>query len=140
MRAGIVYGPDQYSTSAFQQTITLPPDLRSAICRFYYFPITGDVDGDHQAFMVIQDGTIYPGWQYLSNEQWWKLSEFGLLHWAGKTITLRFQVFNDGDGRTTAMYVDDVQVIVERWGGTAPEVIHLSRDASGLGPGLILKR
>jgi len=135
MRAGIVYGPDlgQDSYSSFQQTITLPSDIRRAVWSCYYYPITSDSLADHQYWLVMWgDGNYMWADKLLQNlQQWTRWPDYSLLPWAGQTITLRMGVYNDGDGRLTAMYVDNVTVIIERFGSSQVEVIHFTPGSEG---------
>jgi hypothetical protein len=127
MRAGIVYGQDAYSYSSFQQTITLPSNLKRAVLSFWWYPITGDAAGDSQYVLIMRSPDDYfYAMRVLQNDQRWLLYEYSVLSWAGQTITIRFSVLNDGDGRLTSMYVDEVKVIVERWGSSAMEEIPLA--------------
>ena len=118
MRAGIVYGPDlgSVSYSSFQQTVTLPTGIQRATLSFKYYPITGDTLGDQQYVYIRRAiGGEVKVFGYMRNDQVWLeyLWSLDLSYFAGQTITILFGVQNDGDGRLTAMYVDDVHVYVE---------------------------
>lgn len=119
MRAGIVYGPDPgYKTwSSFEQTITLPnaDDVNKVYLTFKYYPISGDSNNDLQYVMVMrsEDDFAYVHRGRFNYQRWETFWDWSLMPWAGETVTLRFGVYNDGDGRLTAMYVDEVHVYVE---------------------------
>jgi hypothetical protein len=123
MRAGIAWGSDIYSFSSFQQTLTLPQldsDDRMYLS-FWYYRMTGDNTGDRQYVLIMRspDDFVYVMYNELGNEQQWlRWYDWSLKPWAGQTVTIRFGVLNDGDGKLTAMYIDDVKVNVERRGGS----------------------
>jgi len=54
-----------------------------------------------------------------SDARSWQHHEFALSEYAGKTVTLRFSVYNDGLGGRAAMYLDDV-TLEACWGAVPP--------------------
>jgi bacillopeptidase F (M6 metalloprotease family) len=53
----------------------------------------------------------------LSNAQQWQRYSFDLTPYAGRTLTLRFGVINDGQGGQSALYVDNASLITLGPGG-----------------------
>ncbi|PKO23699.1 MAG: hypothetical protein CVU38_02680 [Chloroflexi bacterium HGW-Chloroflexi-1] len=69
----------------------------------------GVLAGDRQYLLLLDDrGAILTSLLWTrSNARTWAERSFDLTPYAGRTIQVRFGVYNDGDGRSTAMYVDD---------------------------------
>ncbi|MBC7236403.1 MAG: hypothetical protein H5T69_11225, partial [Chloroflexi bacterium] len=72
------------------------------------------VEGDIQYVLILDEdgdtiGTLV--WQR-SNARIWQPYSFDLAPYAGRAIRIRLGVFNDGLGRCTAGYVDDVTLQV----------------------------
>lgn len=136
LRAGIDNGENHFSYSSASQTLTIPADAGNATLRFYIYPVSGETlvaaqrrafpqgrlsadqptaTGDAQYLLLIdEEGHIlWPAlfWE-LSNAQHWQPHCYDLTSYAGQTLTLHFGVRNDGTGGRTAMYVDNVSLIV----------------------------
>jgi bacillopeptidase F (M6 metalloprotease family) len=118
MRLGITSKSDAYSWSSIRQQVTIPWNAASATLSFWYYPICQDtVEYDWQE-AIIYDATVthklaYAMPQVCSNSQTWTHRTFDLTPYKGQTITLYFNVKNDGVGNLkTAMYLDDVSVQV----------------------------
>ncbi|PWH15691.1 MAG: hypothetical protein DDG58_10680 [Ardenticatenia bacterium] len=117
VRLGIVSGPDLYSYSSVYQTITIPAGVQRVVLRYWTYPISQDVyPNDLQLVLVLEGARIVAiADQSLSNARQWLPGSFDLTRFAGRTITLYFGVYNGGGtGSTTAMYLDDVELVVER--------------------------
>jgi len=117
-RLGIVEGRDVYSYSSIWQPVTIPADARRATLTYWVYPISHDVYPHdvqmvlllNQRFRIIR----YVEWT-LSDAQQWVEGSYDMTPYAGQTVLVYFGVLNGGrDGRTSAMYVDDVSVTVER--------------------------
>ena len=118
MRLGITSQSDADSYSSIRQQVTIPGNAASATLSFWYYPICQDsVDFDWQE-VIIYDATVSHKLAYAlspicSNSQTWTHHTFDMMPYKGQTITLYFNVKNDGQGNLkTAMYVDDVSVYV----------------------------
>jgi serine protease len=117
-RLGIVSGQDFYSYSSVHQTVTLPAGLRRAVLRYWSYPISQDVyPNDLQLVLILDENFRIAAIadQSLSNARRWLLGSVDLTRFAGRTITIYFGVYNGGgSGSTTAMYLDDVELLIER--------------------------
>ena len=118
MRLGITSKPDAYSWSSIRQQVTIPGNATSATLSFWYYPICQDsVEYDWQE-VIIYDAAVTTKLAYAmpkvcSNSQTWTHHTFDLMPYKGQTITLYFNVKNDGVANLkTAMYLDDVSVEV----------------------------
>ncbi|NOZ05402.1 MAG: hypothetical protein GXP41_03490 [Chloroflexi bacterium] len=117
MRLGVVGGSDYQSYSSFWQTVEVPSDTITATLSFWAYRLTEDTDGgDSQVALVLDDkyrirqrplhAAVTDGdWVYFEKD---------LSAYRGWTLRLYFNVFNDGDGKTSAMYVDGVQLLACR--------------------------
>lgn len=117
LRLGLEWGdPNVYSNSAAKQTITLPATASSATLRFWYYPISGDAYDGQYCWILNSYGHVigeplrlrWPA----SNGQGWVLRTFDLTPYLGQTVRVHFEVYNNGTGGITTMYVDDVSVVV----------------------------
>lgn len=113
LRLGIPDGPDVFSYSAAGQEVTIPGDAQSAKLSFWTYSVSDDEQGDGQFVLLLKPGGGYDtlAWE-LANRDDWQYSEFSLDAYRGETITVHFEVHNDGDGALTAMYVDDVTLTI----------------------------
>ncbi len=118
MRLGITSQSDVYSWSSIRQQVTIPGGAASATLSFWYYPICQDAFPYDWQEVIIYDSTMtnklaWPMPQVCSNSQTWTHRTFNLTPYKGQTITLYFNVKNDGVGNLkTAMYLDDVSVQV----------------------------
>lgn len=138
LRAGIDGDGDKYSYSDAYQAVSIPAGVASAVLRFWWYPLSaegslptavtperdllqrmvegklpaGILAGDRQYLLLLDErGTILKSlvWTRSDARAWSELS-FDLTAYRGRTLQVRFGVLNDGDGRTTAMYVDDASL------------------------------
>ena len=117
VRLGIVSGPDIESYSSVYQTITIPAGVQRAVLRYWTYPISQDLYPNDLQFVLILEGARIAAVadQSLSNARQWLPGSFDLTRFAGRTVTLYFGVYNGGGtGSTTAMYLDDVELVIER--------------------------
>jgi hypothetical protein len=116
MLLGIKEGRDYFSYSSAWQYVTIPPDVRSATLTFWYYPISQDVyPNDVQMALVLAARRSTGRVMYeLSNDQTWGQKSYDLTPYAGQRVRIYFTVVNRGNGRTSAMYIDDVSVRVEK--------------------------
>jgi len=97
-------------TAGVEQTVSLTHSWNPNLS-FWYLPQSSDGDdvftvtltvaGESQTFPVSLDGD---GWQH----QWFSLG-VGEEYFTG-TVTIRFEVENDGDESATAVYLDEVSL------------------------------
>jgi len=120
MRLGITDQSDTYSWSSTRQQVTIPWNAASATLSFWYYPICHDTYPYDWQEVIIYDSIMSEpplAWampKVCSNSQtWMHVPDFDLMPYKGQTITLYFNVKNDGVGNLkTAMYLDDVSVQV----------------------------
>ncbi len=92
--------------------------------RAHVYPLSQPYDGDDAQELIIlnsQGNPIYRAWTSISNANAWQTLEFDLSQYMGMTIGIYFNVFNDGAGGVSAMYIDDVTLELCP-GGPSPTV------------------
>jgi PKD repeat protein len=116
LRVGIVNPDDNVrGDSIARQTLSIPANAQSVTLRFWLYTAifgSGPDDSDVQR-VLIQDPLGNPIQTLLAQHtdmQMWTLYEFDLSGYTGESIRLVFDVYNNGTGNVTAMYVDDVSV------------------------------
>jgi serine protease len=116
-RLGIAQGYDIYGYSSVWQPVTIPAGITRATLTYWTYPVSSDMyPRDLQMVLLLDDRLFVIGQveQSLSNVQQWIPGSYDLTPYAGRTVNIYFGVFNNGGtGRTTALYVDDVSVIIE---------------------------
>ncbi|MFZ2422190.1 MAG: hypothetical protein WA029_13715 [Anaerolineae bacterium] len=133
-RSGIDQGRDVYSYSSASQTVALPAGANITLTLWWY-PVSAEVNlrtpgdapapgaaaltwetplaGDRQYVLILDsNGAILRTLLWTrSNARAWQRLDANLGDFAGRTVQVHFGTFNDGDGRSTAMYVDDASLI-----------------------------
>jgi len=118
MCLGITSQSDIESWSPIRQQVTIPGGVASATLSFWYYPICQHSWPYDRQEVIIYDAAVTTKLAYAmspvcSNSQIWTHHTFDLMPYKGQTITLYFNVYNDGRGNLkTAMYLDDVSVRV----------------------------
>jgi hypothetical protein len=118
LRLGIPPESDnRESWSAAWQALALPATLDSATLTFAYFPESTDLERDYFEVRLLDQAGAPIG--YLihpldgqSNDQDWLPVQFDLTAYAGRTIQIYFNVYNDGRNGQARVYLDDVRVEV----------------------------
>ena len=109
---------DTYGYSSVSQPVTIPVDVKKATLNYWIYPVSDDVfPRDLQMIMLLDEHSYVLGQvdQSLSNAQQWIAGSYDLTPFAGRTLNIYFGVLNSGGtGRSTALYVDDVSVTIER--------------------------
>lgn len=103
---------DVHSYSSIRQLITLPANTAITLT-YWYYPISqGDLGDKQQVLLLNKDGGLLKVlWEGNEHDPNWKRRTFSLTDYAGQSVYLYFNVFNDGDGLgRAAMYLDDVLV------------------------------
>jgi len=105
------------------QTIALPNDAENISLDFWYKPGTEATGGDWQRVMLLNPGSytyVAELMRVLEDDGIWKYVSFDLSKYAGRSLVLYFEVYNNdtGPGDRTWMYVDDVSVLA--CSGTPP--------------------
>ncbi|MFZ5808165.1 MAG: carboxypeptidase-like regulatory domain-containing protein [Chloroflexota bacterium] len=115
--------------SIFEQTVTIPPSSTNPTLEFWVWPQSAESNlttlppmpfgafslnaplANDVQYLVIMDTNHnvieYPMWRR-NNNRVWEFFSYNLSAYSGRTLVIRFGVYNDGDGDVTAMYVDDV--------------------------------
>lgn len=103
-------GENVYSYSSIEQTIALP-QVPKLTLRFWYYPISSDILGDRQYALLLDEMGMYKVLMWVASDaRTWRQASLDLSAHAGQRVTLRFGVYNDGEGGVTAMYLDDVSL------------------------------
>jgi hypothetical protein len=115
---GIVDGLDRYSYSSIVQRVKIPADARRATLTYWVYPLSDDVfPRDMQMVLILNHRfrTIAVVDRTLSNARRWFQRSYDMTPFAGRTVYVYFGVVNGGhSGKTSAMYVDDVSLVIER--------------------------
>lgn len=119
MFLGNMAQPDTVSHSAIRQVIEIPGEATYARLSFWYWPWSEDTAGsDHQELALLDPATghtVWTAWRRVrANEQVWLQEEINLLPYRNRRLELYFNVYNDGTGGRTAMYLDDVSLVICR--------------------------
>jgi len=104
---------DVNSYSSARQTITVPAAIDSATLTFWTYPVSELDDGDRQECLLLdQDGaTLDVLMRTNVNTAAWTGTSYDLSAYAGQTIQVYLNAYNDGDGSgVTGFYLDDVSV------------------------------
>jgi hypothetical protein len=126
------------SYSSVRQRLTIPVGAPKVSVEFWAYTWSdGAGGGDRQEVIVFaENGTVLAKpWSELSNDRVWRAHAFDILGQAGRTVELYFNVYNDGAGGRTALFLDDVRAVTcgPTWPGTqTPEA---PAERRGLGPG-----
>jgi hypothetical protein len=125
-RLGITSGRDRFSFTSVWQKVTIPAEASQATLTASVYPMSQDQFGDAQNILILNERfrVLQTLSQGLSNSQSWESRSYDLSRWRGQTIYVYFGVVNDGDGRSTAMYVDVVSLT---WSGSAALLLPLCR-------------
>lgn len=117
-RTGIVGGADRRSYSSVVQLVTIPADARRATLTYWVYPLSSDVfPRDIQMVMVLSERFRVNSFaeRTLSDARQWIQRSYDMTPFAGRTVYVYFGVYNGGHtGKPSAMYVDDVSLIIER--------------------------
>jgi len=120
---GITNGINEHSYSSIQQLVNVPVGSSLRLLAHVY-PMSQPYDSDDAQELIIMNSTGQPlrrMWADTSNVQVWQTLEFNLSDFMGMPISVYFNVFNDGAGGVSAMYIDDVTLEI-CYGGSATPV------------------
>jgi photosystem II stability/assembly factor-like uncharacterized protein len=149
MRLGLDNEANRYGYSSARQTFTLPPGTLQATLTFYLYPASGEATtalaaapspqerwletealaaGDAQYVLLIDpviNGVLETLHWGLSNDQAWQRYTIQLSpEYAGRPLLLHFGVLNDGVNGRSALYIDDVSLVILD-SSLAPHQLHL---------------
>ncbi len=104
---------DAYAYSTVYQTLDLPVDAVQITLSFWMRPQSEDSDRDFQEALILNSSYGYSGTvvRELNRSDQWRQYTSDLTRYRGQRIVLYFDAFNDGDGRRTWMYLDQVSVL-----------------------------
>jgi len=105
---------DVTASSSAYQAVTVPDNITTATLSFFVRRHSEDTDGDSQQVHVLDEQMQVDRvlMDTLSDDGVWSNATFDLSDYAGRTVTIYFNVSNDGDGARTWMYLDDVSLEV----------------------------
>ncbi len=119
---GILSGPNKKSYSSMQQLVTVPAGSLLRL-RAHVFPISQPYDSRDAQELIIMNSAGQPlrrVWTAVSDARAWQTLEFDISEFIGMQIGIYFNVYNDGKGGVTAMYIDDVTLELCTGGTAAP--------------------
>lgn len=106
------------SYSSVQQAVTISASAQTAQVRFWYYPISNAAAGglNRQELVLLDplnyEETIAVPWRVTQNDNRWLYQEIDLTRYRGRTLSVYFNARNAGDGTRTAMFLDQVQLLV----------------------------
>jgi YVTN family beta-propeller protein len=104
---------DVHSFSSVQQTIALPADADSVSLTFWTYPMSDLDSGDRQDCLLLgeEDELIAVLMRDNVNSTTWIRESYDLTAYAGQTVKVYLNAYNDGVGEgLTGFYLDDVSV------------------------------
>jgi hypothetical protein len=115
LRAGIVAPTaDRRAYSSAYQRVTIPANAVSAVLTAQTWRGTADGSGDRQEILLLNTryGLLRTLQRNLGGDSAWQSVRFDLTAYRGQSVVVYFNVYNDGDGRRSWMYVDDAALQV----------------------------
>ncbi len=140
LQTGIPSGGDAYSYSSATQKITVPAGVTSATLAFWWYPQSqegtlsssspppssevlqavvagkaplGPANDAQYALILDEDGEVLNTLMWArSDARTWLQAVFDLKPFAGRTIQIHLGTYNNGNGRITAMFVDEASLVV----------------------------
>jgi hypothetical protein len=103
-----------HSHSSVRQAVTIPAEASQVTLEFWTHTWSEpDAGADYQeAALLRPDGALIASlWRGQANDRGWVLRTTPLIGYAGDTVVLYFNVYNDGVGGRTAMFLDDVRLL-----------------------------
>jgi hypothetical protein len=98
--------------------VTIPADAQKVTLTAFVYPVSQDTSSrDLQITSVLNQNfrEVERLSNQLSNAQTWQQQTFDLTKYKGKTIYVYFGVVNrTANGKVTALYVDDVTLVVSK--------------------------
>ena len=112
--------PLEYSYAAVTYPIGVLPAAPHARLSFWYWPrregSSGDPQRSRQFAYVLEGNTILQKlFEFDENLSGWQYAEFDLAPYVGKSISIQFGVYHDGNAvycKRSALYVDDVSLLI----------------------------
>jgi hypothetical protein len=113
---GSIVTPEPHGDSSLYQTVTIPSTATTATLQFWYWPATSDtIANDWQAAKIENSSgaTLAQVMKVSSNARVWTQVVYDVIAYKGQTIRVFFNVHQNGNGKLTYMYVDDVTLTVK---------------------------
>jgi osmoprotectant transport system substrate-binding protein len=114
MQLGSLINDDYVSHSLTKQLLQIPSNVESATLSYWYYPVSQNPSEGEEQGALIYSGDESFVWRKLqegaSNEQAWIKQEHDLSALIGEEIYLYFYLNSNGDGWTSAMYLDEVSL------------------------------
>ena len=113
---GASHAPEPAGDSSLYQTITIPATAVSAWLNYYYYPACSDVIANDWLELQIQDNSgnkLSQPMKVCSNTLTWTHNSQNLIAYKGQTIRVYFNAHENGNGKLTYMYLDDVTVAIK---------------------------
>ena len=100
------------SYSSVRQDVMIPAWPQSVWLSFWYWPLSEGTDaGDYQELLVLQpqgQQVLARLWRTARDDRRWLHQMVDLTPYQGEVMGVYFNVYNDGSGGRSAMYLDDV--------------------------------
>jgi hypothetical protein len=114
--------PLEYSDATTTYSVGTLAGVHYARLSFWYWPRREGLAGDpgrSRQFAYIQEGgkILQKLFEFDENFSDWQYVEFDLSPYAGRSISIQFGVYHDGNAvydKRSALYVDDVSLMVDR--------------------------
>jgi hypothetical protein len=106
-----VSGVESYSS--LRQLVHIPSGNAQVLLQFWAWTWSEATAGtDHQEadFLEPDPAVLQKFWRELRNDQAWAFYSFDVTEYAGRSVVLYFNVYNDGVSGRTAMYLDSVHM------------------------------
>lgn len=114
LRAGIDPGNPGTCYSTVYQLVDVPAGPGTVTLSFSFLATSDDTSGDrHYALLQSEAGTtLYTFFNRYRNEnEWLTVTGFPLDEYKGQRLRVSFGAYNDGDGLTSRLYIDDVSLL-----------------------------
>ncbi|MDQ1301601.1 MAG: hypothetical protein QG637_1523 [Chloroflexota bacterium] len=111
---GITKGASQESYSSARQTVTIPLSANTVTLSFWFNAMMTDpLRGQFMELALLaSNGTVLDKpWHSQNDSRTWNQMSFDLSRWRGRTVQIYFNVYNDGQGGTAGMFLDDVSLV-----------------------------
>jgi hypothetical protein len=111
---GITKGASQKSYSSARQTVTIPLSANTVALSFWFHAMMTDpIRGQFMelALLAPNGAVLDKPWHSQNDSRTWNQMSFDLSRWRGRTLQIYFNVYNDGQGGTAGMFLDDVSLV-----------------------------
>jgi hypothetical protein len=110
------------SYSSVRQYVAIPPGTTATLQFWTWTWAQPNPGADRQeAILLAPDNSVLAVlWRTETNEQTWRQVAINLSAYAGRSVAIYFNVYNDGAGGLTSMFLDNVQLLACGTGGPPP--------------------